>query len=276
MARPGTFLRAALLALAASAAAGCGFTVHKLNSHRALTALASTPRSPSFMPVLSENLGSVFAGSPYPDYLYACGPNHDNGEYTHWSPFQAVAAAYIREAYPEPRNASGRALVAFLAGVASHYMADISWHGLAETPSGYGLIETVGVLDFGCDGSLCSVAHTFSDTGGEFAAVYENAVPWDDAAAWVVPVNDLLAIYRRANRSDVTAAAIDECAAIFFAGAEAVAAAAALADPILEQQSPTFAEVISSLPIGGWDDMSVYVFNAHNAAPAPLHPQLPP
>jgi len=32
------------------------------------------------MPRLLENLGSVYAGSPYPDYLYACGPNHDNGE----------------------------------------------------------------------------------------------------------------------------------------------------------------------------------------------------
>ena len=252
MARP-------LLLLASSLphALSCGFTVHMLNSHRALTTLASTPLTPAFMPLLEENLGAVFAGSPYPDYLYACGPNHDNGEYTHWSPFQAVAAKYIRDEYPEPRNATGRALVAFLAGVASHYMADISWHGLAETPGGYGLIETVGVLDFGCDGSLCSVAHTYSDTGGEFAAVYENAVPWDDPTAWVIPVQDLLRIYVMANRSDVTASAIEECALVFFAGAEAVAAAAALADPILEQASPTFAETISSMPVGGWDDMSV-------------------
>jgi hypothetical protein len=42
-----------------------------------------------------------------------------------------------------------------------------------------------------------------------------------------------------------------------FAGAEAVSAAAALVDPLLEQQSPTFAEVISTLPVGGWDDMAV-------------------
>lgn len=249
-------LRASLLPLLAHA---CGFTVHMLNTHRALTTLASTPRTPSFMPVLEENLGAVFAGSPYPDYLYACGPNHDDGEYTHWSPFQAIAAEYIRTAYPEPRNATGRALVAFIAGVASHYMADISWHGLAETPSGYGLIETVGVLDFKCDGSLCSVAHTFSDTGGEFAAVYENAVPWDDPVAWVIPVQDLLRIYAMANRSDVTASAIQECALIFFAGAEAVAAAAALADPILEQASPTFAETISTMPLGGWSDMSIMI-----------------
>ena len=85
----------------------------------------------------------------------ACGPNHDDGEYTHWSPFQAVAASYARDAYPEPRNASGRALVAFLAGVASHYMADLSWHGL-NTPTGYGLIESVGVIDFGTGESLDS------------------------------------------------------------------------------------------------------------------------
>jgi hypothetical protein len=72
------------------------------------------------MEILSENTGSLYAGSPYPDYLYECGPNHDDGEYTHWSPFQAIAAKYIAREYPEPRNESGRALVAFIAGIASH------------------------------------------------------------------------------------------------------------------------------------------------------------
>lgn len=228
-----------------------------LNTHRALSTLASTPLQPGFMDILSENTGSLYAGSPYPDYLYECGPNHDDGEYTHWSPFQAVAAKYIAREYPEPRNSTGRALVAFLAGITSHYMADISWHGLAETPSGYGLIETVGAVDFNHTGGLESDAHTFSDLTGEFVAAYENFLPWDDPTQWVIPVADLLAIYRDANRSDVTEGAIAECAVIFFAGAEAVAAAAALAAPVLASDSPTFGESMIDLPVGGIDDMAV-------------------
>jgi hypothetical protein len=101
------------------AAMACGFTVHMLVSHRAFSTFASTPRKPAIMDDLAENTGSLYAGSPYPDYLYACGSNHDNGEYTHWSPFQAVASKYINRTYPAPRNATGRALVAFLAGITS-------------------------------------------------------------------------------------------------------------------------------------------------------------
>lgn len=245
------------LTLLARPSAGCGFTVHMLNSHRALSSLASTPLTPSLMSSLVANRGSLYAGSPYPDYLYECGPNHDDGEYTHWSPFQAVAARYIRESYPAPRNASGEALVAFMAGVVSHYMADISWHGLAETPGGYGLIEHIGALDYNGTGGLDSAPHTECDTGGEFVAVYENAVPWDDPTAWVIPTPDLLRIYALANRSDVQASSIEECAAIFFAGAEAIRAAAALAEPLLAAASPTLDEVFSELLVGGADDMAV-------------------
>jgi len=182
-----------------------------LNSHRALSTLASTPLNPSFSAGLYENLGSVFAGSPYPDYLYECGGNGDDGEWTHWSGFQAVASRYVRAAYPPPRNASGRALVAFLAGVASHYMADVSWHGLG-TPHGYGLIETIGAKDFGTGLDLDMRPHSFADNGGEFAAAYENVLPWDDPTAWVVPLNDLLTIYHTSNRTDVNASSIEECA----------------------------------------------------------------
>jgi glycosylphosphatidylinositol phospholipase D len=165
-------MRAAVLSLALlRGASACGFTVHMLNTARALNSpLASTPLDPAFMQTLRANTGAVYAGSPYPDYLYECGPNHDDGEYTHWSPFQAQAAKYIRARYPAPRNASGDALLAFLAGVTSHYMADISWHGLAETSSGYGFIQTIGAMDFNDTGALISSAHTEADTGGEFIA----------------------------------------------------------------------------------------------------------
>lgn len=253
-----SLVRARLLALAAlpALAAACGFTIHMLVSHRAFSRFASTPLRPAMMDDLAENEGSLYAGSPYPDYLYSCGSNHDNGEYTHWSPFQAVAARYVNATYPAPRNATGRALVAFLSGITSHYMADESWHGI-NTPGGQGLIQTIGGLDFNATGQLDQNAHTFADTTGEFVAAYETFLSWDDPEQWIIPIPDLLNIYAIAKRTDVTAGDIEECAAIFFAGAEAVKAAAALAEPILASESPTFGESLFDQPCGGVDDMAV-------------------
>jgi hypothetical protein len=249
-----------LLLLCTPAVEAAGFTVHQTNSYRALTTpLASTPRQRSFMTLLRDNKGAVYAGSPAPDWGYECGPNHDDGEYMHWSPYQAVSAAYIRETYPEPRSASGQVLVAFTAGVASHYMADISWHGLAETTSGYGLIEHVGAMDFNATGELNPSAHTAVDLGGEFVVAYEDSLSWLDPTAWVIPTADIVRIYQRANRSDFTAAVIDECVAIFFAGTEAVKAAAALAEPALTTTAPTLGESFSDMYVGGVDDMSVMI-----------------
>ena len=197
----------------------------------------------------------------YNDYGYQCGPNHDDGEYTHWTPYQFWAATWLRAAYPSPLNASGRATAAFLAGAVSHYVADISWHGLDGTPQDYGLIETIGFLDFNCTG-LCQPAHSQADEGGEFVAAYATALAFDDPNAWVIPVADLVSILRFVNRTAETghmgAGDIEECAVEFYAGAEAVKALAGLAEPLMVYGSPTFAEEIAGLPCGGLDDMAVY------------------
>ena len=54
--------RAAAAALLLTVAFGCGFTVHMLNTHRALQTFASTPLNPAFMEDIYANIGSVFAG----------------------------------------------------------------------------------------------------------------------------------------------------------------------------------------------------------------------
>jgi hypothetical protein len=256
-ARAAAALALAALALLPAVVDACGFTTHISIAHRALSGY-SDPRHPSFSTLLHENLGSLLAGAPYPDYLYECGTNHDNGEYTHWSVFQGAAVSYLRTTYGEKRNATGDALAAFLFGVVSHYIADISWHGLAETPSFYGLIETIGGLDFNVSGGLNSAPHTLADTGGEFVAAYELPLTFDDPTQWVIPLADLLAIYASVNRTDATAGDIEECAAIFFAGSEAIKSLAALAEPLEIAPSPTFGEHYIDLPLGGLDDMAAW------------------
>lgn len=83
------------------------------------------------------------------DYLYECGPDHDAGEQAHWCvvgsrlqkvwsvrmcitwcssalrrpPFQAAAAHYILDKFPQPWNETAQKLVVFMLGVVSHYIA---------------------------------------------------------------------------------------------------------------------------------------------------------
>ena len=187
------------------------------------------------------------------------GSNHDDGEYTHWAPYQWHAANFIRTQYPRPWAGNGNAsiLAAFHFGVVSHSIADISWHGLQYFPTHYGLIETIGMLDFNCSGDLCSPAHTLADTGGEFVAAFATALPWDDPNTWVIPAADLIAILRSDNRTEQESD-IGECAAIFYAGSEAIRTIASLVEPLEVQQSPTLGEVFLDLPVGGLDDMAAY------------------
>ena len=42
-------------------------------------------------------------------------------------PFQASAAKYIHEQFPQPWDAATEKLVVFMLGVTSHYIADINW-----------------------------------------------------------------------------------------------------------------------------------------------------
>lgn len=82
-----------------------GFTTHNTASRRASQFEYFGPESATFHPEQFYGLArsrpdAVQGGTPFPDYLYACGSDHDAGEAAHWSPFQVSAANYIREKYP--------------------------------------------------------------------------------------------------------------------------------------------------------------------------------
>lgn len=255
----------------------CGFTTHQVISHRAYNYyyIGADPRYPSFAELIGNQIPSMEAGAPYPDYLYECGTNHSDGEYSHWAPFQANLVTYIRQTYGIPTlsmdnvtgkyslslpwNISGQKLSAFGFGVVSHYIADISWHGLAETPNFYGLIETIGGIDYNDTGpGPQNNAHTLADNAGEFTAAYETMLNFLHPEEWYIPVQDLLNTYALAGITDVTAGAIEECAAIFFTGSEVVKALAALVEPLEVAPSPTFAESYIDMPLGGIDDMAIW------------------
>uniref|UniRef100_A0A8C6JEQ2 Phosphatidylinositol-glycan-specific phospholipase D n=1 Tax=Melopsittacus undulatus TaxID=13146 RepID=A0A8C6JEQ2_MELUD len=114
------------------------------------------------------------AGSIYPDAFYPSicksGIFHDVSEDTHWTPFLNASIHYIRRNYPHPWEVATEKLVAFLFGIASHMVADVSWHSLGIDQ---GFLKAMGEIDF--HGSY-SEAHNVGDFGNVsvyLAAIYK-------------------------------------------------------------------------------------------------------
>ena len=216
----------------------------------------NTHSSPTPQDIITANPHAVQGGAPFPDYLYSCGSNHSAGEAAHWTPWQADAVKYIR-AQPTPWTPATEQLVAFVFGVVSHYIADISWHGLAESPSGYGFIETLGLSDFNCTGNLCSVAHTAADTGGEFVAASFVDLSFAQPLKWYVPTVDLVRIFALRG-FQVNASAIEQCHVEFAAGELAIKTLGFLVLGMVTDDAAFLQEHYIDHPFGGVDDMAAY------------------
>lgn len=160
-----------LTSLSVGIVSGAGFTTHNLVARRAteFERFTDAESEQAFKGLNRDRIDALQGGAPFPDYLYACGDDHNAGEEAHWTPFQQAAATYIRETYPnwveEGRDSDGAGLAAFMSGVVSHYIVDQNWHGLCEGCDAKGLIKNIGYADFTCNGDLCSSAHTATDTG---------------------------------------------------------------------------------------------------------------
>ena len=102
----------------ASLTHACGFTTHDLIAHRAGAYYYTDMFGGKYDAIVSANLDAIQGGAPFPDYLYECGSDHNDGEDAHWSPFQAAAVQYI-DSLPKPWTNSTEQLVAFFFGVVS-------------------------------------------------------------------------------------------------------------------------------------------------------------
>lgn len=259
-------------ALALGALTHCdaaGFTSHNTAARRTSQFEYFGPASETFNPdsyfgLATDRSDAIQGGAPFPDYLYACGDEHDAGEEAHWTPFQMAAAEYIRKTYPnwetEGRDSDGAGLVAFMLGVTSHYIADINWHGLETVPAAEGLIRSMGFADFNCtNGDLCQIAHSAADTGGEFAAASMLNLNWYPEEKWYIPTSDLVNIYAAMNETGdgplVEPQWINECAVIFYAGSWALSTFGDLVYPVLAPYlGSTLLEQYLDFHLGGIDD----------------------
>ena len=83
------------------------------------------------MNIVNKHKDALFAGATFPDYLYLCGNDHENGELAHWPPFYDAYIQLIQKKYPIPWTEEQEKRIAFFLGVVSHGIADINWHGIA-------------------------------------------------------------------------------------------------------------------------------------------------
>ncbi|XP_045151688.1 phosphatidylinositol-glycan-specific phospholipase D [Echinops telfairi] len=206
--------------------------------------------------LLTEHQDAYQAGTVFPDSFYPSickgGKYHEVAESTHWTPFLNASVHYIRENYPLPWEKDTEKLVAFLFGIASHMVADISWHSLGIEQ---GFLRTMSAMDFH---NSFSEAHPIGDFGGDVLSQFEFNFNYL-TRRWYVPSKDLLGIYKKLYGRDViTNNVIVECTHLQFLEMYGEMLAVSKLYPIFSSKSPFLVEQFQDYFLGGLDDMAFW------------------
>ncbi|KAF6074567.1 glycosylphosphatidylinositol specific phospholipase D1 [Phyllostomus discolor] len=254
----GRFWPGLLIALGALCPGGspCGISTHIEIGHRALELLHLRDGGVDYRELLLEHRDAYQAGAVFPDAFYPglCerGRFHEVSESTHWTPFLNASVHYIRENYPRPWEKDTEKLVAFLLGVTSHMVADVSWHSLGVEQ---GFLRTMAAIDF--HGSY-SEAHPAGDFGGDVLSQFEFNFNYL-ARDWYVPVDDLLGIYKELyGREAITRNAIVDCTYLQFLEMYGEMLAVSKLYPMFSRKSPFLVEQFQEYFLGGLDDMAFW------------------
>ncbi|XP_010281868.1 PREDICTED: phosphatidylinositol-glycan-specific phospholipase D [Phaethon lepturus] len=236
-----------------------GISTHVEIAHRALEFFTKRDGSVNYRQLLLNHQDAFQAGSIYPDAFYPSicksGIFHDVSEDTHWSPFLNASIHYIRRNYPQPWEEATKKLVAFLFGIASHMVADVSWHSLGIDQ---GFLKAMGEIDF--HGSY-SEAHNVGDFGGDVLSQFELDFSYL-ASNWYVPVKDLAAIYKEFyGREIITESTITDCTYLLFLELHGERLAVAKLFPTYASKSPFLVEKFHEYFLGGVDDMAFWTNN---------------
>ncbi|KAM6373943.1 LOW QUALITY PROTEIN: phosphatidylinositol-glycan-specific phospholipase D [Alca torda] len=244
----------------------CGISTHVEIAHRALEFFIKREGNINYRQLLLNHQDAFQAGSIYPDAFYpsickilidfiAIGKFHDVSEDTHWSPFLSASIHYITRNYPQPWEEATEKLVAFLFGIASHMVADVSWHSLGIDQ---GFLKAMGEIDF--HGSY-SEAHNVGDFGGDVLSQFELDFSYL-ASNWYVPVKDLAAIYKEFyGREIITESTITDCTYLLFLELHGERLAVAKLFPAYASKSPFMVEKFHEYFLGGVDDMVFWTNN---------------
>ncbi|XP_010196378.2 phosphatidylinositol-glycan-specific phospholipase D [Colius striatus] len=236
-----------------------GISTHVEIAHRALEFFIKREGNVNYRQLLLKHQDAFQAGSVYPDAFYPSicqsGIFHDVSEDTHWSPFLSASIHYIRRNYPQPWEEATEKLVAFLFGIASHMVADVSWHNLGIDQ---GFLKAMGEIDF--HGSY-SEAHKVGDFGGDVLSQFELDFSYL-SSDWYVPVKDLAAIYKEFyGREVITERTITDCTYLLFLELHGERLAVAKLFPTYAGKSPFLVDKFHEYFLGGVDDMAFWTNN---------------
>lgn len=239
----------------------CGLSTHVEIGHRALEFFHLPDGRVNYKKLLLEHLDAYQAGSVFPDCFYPSickgGKFHDVSESTHWTPFLNASIHYIQENYPFPWEKDTEKLVAFLFGITSHMVADVSWHSLGIEQ---GFLRTMGDIDF--HGSYPK-AHSAGDFGGDVLSQFEFNFNYL-ARRWYVPVKDLLGIYEKLyGREVITKQVIVDCSYLQFLEMYGEVLAVSKLYSTYSTKSPFLVEQFQEYFLGGLDDMAFWSTNIY-------------
>ncbi|XP_006888712.1 PREDICTED: phosphatidylinositol-glycan-specific phospholipase D [Elephantulus edwardii] len=250
-----------LLGYLCPGASPCGISTHVEIGHRALEFFHLQTGSVNYKELLLEHQDAYQAGTVFPDSFYPdiCkgGKYHDVAESTHWTPFLNASIHYIREKYPLPWEKDTEKLVAFLFGITSHMVADISWHSLGIEQ---GFLRTMGAIDFH---NSYPEAHSTGDFGGDVLSQFEFNFNYL-TKRWYVPTKDLLEIYERLyGQNVITKNVIVDCTYLQFLEMYGEVLAVSKLYPTYSRKSPFLVEQFQEYFLGGLDDMAFWSTNIY-------------
>ncbi|XP_068093078.1 phosphatidylinositol-glycan-specific phospholipase D isoform X2 [Hyperolius riggenbachi] len=206
--------------------------------------------------LLKKHRDAFQAGSVYPDAFYQglCmqGKYHYVSEDSHWTPFLKTSIDYIRRTYPLPWAEGTEKLVAFLFGIASHMVADVSWHNLGIDQ---GFLKAMAMIDF--HGSYGD-AHSTGDFGGDVLSQYELDFHYLESK-WYIPIKDLFNIYEEYyNGTVIDKRTITDCTYILFLQLHGEHFAVSKLYNTYARKSPFLVERFHEYFLGGVDDMAFW------------------
>lgn len=246
----------AILILTARQVPACGPAVHNEVVERARQWMYEQRDAPDFelidryRSILDQNQESLQAGVVFPDWGYGCLSMDDEAEEAHWTPFLEQGIEYLRTRYQPPfQEPAAQRLVAFLLGIASHQVADEQWHSLSGLRDGFMWVLAGSTFD-----GEYSRAHDALDVGGDFALAHMSDLS-HIRDEWSVPMDDVLAIYRRMGLS-VSRWKLRLCITRQFYAMEAVKRFGPGLFPSYAAKAPMLTERLDDYYIGGLFAMS--------------------
>lgn len=261
----------AILCLFPLGSRSCGVTTHNVIAHRAQQWLGDNyPGLRPYAELLREpaNQQAFQNGAAFPDWGYTC-PLADVGypllpnmsEAAHWPPFQTAVVEHILRHYPKASGDEtwpGRAqkLIAFLLGVVSHSVADITWHDIATAEYiQQGFIQALAEADYYVrNSSYSGTEHSEADAGGEFMAAYELDLSFL-SDTWFLPAEDLAQVFAALNYS-VPPWVISTCNSELYAEVMAIKYLGKALYPEFAKDAPFMIDHYQDYWLGGVNDMA--------------------